>query len=61
MLVSRGTNIPEAGLATVGLMMRERVIGRRFCAVHVILHLIPVADVISTLAVATRAKKVGSE
>jgi len=46
------------GVTCLALMMRQRVLSPRFCAVNVLLQLVFVADVVSTLVVARRAKLV---
>lgn len=45
------------GLTSLALLMRHRAITPRFCALHAVLHLIFVADIISTLVVTHRARQ----
>ncbi|WUJ74188.1 hypothetical protein OG809_13150 [Kribbella soli] len=44
------------GLTMLALLMRHRAITPRFCAIHTLLHLIFVGDIISTLVVSHRAR-----
>jgi hypothetical protein len=44
-------------ITCLALMMRHRLITPRFCAVHMILQFVFVADIISTLVVARRARQ----
>lgn len=46
------------GVTCLALMLRRRVISPRFCALHIVLQFIFVADIVSTLGVAHRARKV---
>lgn len=46
------------GVTCLALMLRQRLITPRFCAIHVLLHLIFVADIISALVVSRRARQV---
>ncbi|MGW6282087.1 hypothetical protein [Kribbella sp. NPDC055071] len=46
------------GVTCLVLMLRRHVISPRFCALHIVLQFIFVADIISTLVVAHRARKV---
>ncbi|MER7246347.1 hypothetical protein [Kribbella sp. NPDC000426] len=45
------------GLTMLALLMRHRAITPRFCALHAVLHLVFVADIVSTLVVAHRARQ----
>ncbi|MFF0338874.1 hypothetical protein [Kribbella sp. NPDC004875] len=44
-------------LTTLAFLMRRRAITPRFCALHTVLQLIFITDIISTLAIAHRAKQ----
>jgi len=44
------------GIACLALMLRRRLITPRFCAIHVVLHLLFVADVVSALVVSARGR-----
>ncbi|MET7278316.1 hypothetical protein ABZS29_08810 [Kribbella sp. NPDC005582] len=45
------------GITCLALMLRQRLITPRFCAIHVVLHLLFVADIISALVVSSRDKR----
>ncbi|MFK4083042.1 hypothetical protein ACI2LF_02970 [Kribbella sp. NPDC020789] len=45
------------GITCLALMLRQRLISPRYCALHVLLHLMFVADVVSALVVSRRARQ----
>ncbi|TDD57917.1 hypothetical protein E1263_21325 [Kribbella antibiotica] len=47
------------GVTCLALMLRQRLISPRYCTMHVLLHFVFVADIISTLVVARRARSNG--